>query len=166
VTGRIILTAEEMRAAEARAIAAGTPVEALMDRAGNAAAEAIRRFAGPVPALVLCGPGNNGGDGYVVARVLREQGVDVRVAALAEPATPAARAAGRAWGGDVSTLAEVAPASLLIDALFGTGRRACGSWRGRPGFAPRSTCRAGSRATTAACCRRCRTSTSPSPSRR
>jgi hydroxyethylthiazole kinase-like uncharacterized protein yjeF len=121
VSGRAVLTAQEMRAAEARAIAAGTPVETLMERAGTAAAEAIRRFAGPVPALVLCGPGNNGGDGYVVARVLREQGVDIRVAALVEPATPAARAARRGWGGEVSTLAEAAPARLLIDALFGTG---------------------------------------------
>ena len=67
MTGRIILTAGEMRAAEAQAIADGTPVETLMERAGVAAAEAIWRFAGPLPALVLCGPGNNGGDGYVVA---------------------------------------------------------------------------------------------------
>ena len=70
MTGRVILTAAEMRAAEAAAIAAGTPVEELMERAGKAAAEAIWRYAGPLPALVLCGPGNNGGDGYVIAREL------------------------------------------------------------------------------------------------
>ena len=58
-----ILTAEEMRAAEQRAIDAGDSVEALMERAGTAAAEAIWRFGGPLPSLVLCGPGNNGGDG-------------------------------------------------------------------------------------------------------
>jgi NAD(P)H-hydrate repair Nnr-like enzyme with NAD(P)H-hydrate epimerase domain len=92
VTGRTILTAAEMRAAEERSIASGTPVETLMDRAGLGAAEAIWRYAGPLPALVLCGPGNNGGDGYVIARALRERGVAVRVAALGEPQSPAARA--------------------------------------------------------------------------
>ncbi len=59
----VILTAAEMRAAEAAAIDAGTAVEILMERAGAAAAEAAWRFAGPLPTLVLCGPGNNGGDG-------------------------------------------------------------------------------------------------------
>jgi len=87
---RPILTAEAMRAAEQAAVAAGTPVEELMERAGAAMAEAVYRYAGPVPALVLCGPGNNGGDGYVAARHLAERGVEVRVAALAEPKTEAA----------------------------------------------------------------------------
>jgi hydroxyethylthiazole kinase-like uncharacterized protein yjeF len=118
---RPIMTADEMRAAEAAAIAAGTPVETLMERAGAAAAEAIWRYAGPVPALVLCGPGNNGGDGYVVARHLRARGVDVRVAALTEPKSRAARAARNAWDGPVASLADAVPAPLLIDALFGTG---------------------------------------------
>jgi len=123
VNGRNILTAEEMRAAEACAIAAGTSVETLMERAGLAAAEAVWRFAGPLPALVLCGPGNNGGDGYVIARALRDRGVDVRIAALAEPAGDAARAAHDAWGGPVDALEEAEAAPLLIDALFGTGLR-------------------------------------------
>ena len=57
VRTRPIPTAAEMRAAEEAAIAAGTPVEELMERAGKAAAEAIWRYAGPLPALVLCGPG-------------------------------------------------------------------------------------------------------------
>jgi hydroxyethylthiazole kinase-like uncharacterized protein yjeF len=102
---RPILTAEEMRAAEARAIAAGTSAETLMDRAGSAAAEAIWRFAGPLPALVLCGPGNNGGDGHVIARRLEERGVRVRVAEY----------------GDPDALAQAESAPLLVDALFGTG---------------------------------------------
>ena len=118
---RIILTAEEMRAAEAAAIAAGTPVETLMERAGKAAAEAIWRYAGPLPALVLCGPGNNGGDGYVVARELAARGMPVRVAALAEPKSAAARAARESWGGEAGAFAEAQAAPLLIDALFGTG---------------------------------------------
>ncbi|HEU0100002.1 MAG TPA: NAD(P)H-hydrate dehydratase [Allosphingosinicella sp.] len=118
---RPILTAAEMRAAEAAAIAAGTPAAELMERAGAGAAEAVWRFAGPLPALVLCGPGNNGGDGYVIARRLAERGADVRVAALGEPGTPEARAARAAWQGVVQPLAEAAPAPLLVDALFGTG---------------------------------------------
>ena len=121
MTDRVILTAAEMRAAEEAAIAAGTPVELLMERAGKAAADAIWRFAGPLPALVLCGPGNNGGDGYVIARELAARGVAVRVAALGEPRTPAASAARAGWAGPVETLGEAAPAALLIDSLFGTG---------------------------------------------
>ena len=102
-------------------MAAGTPVETLMERAGIAAAEAIRRFAGPLPALVLCGPGNNGGDGYVIARELRNHGADVRVAAPGEPRSEAARAARTAWSGPVGSIGEAEPAPLLVAALFGTG---------------------------------------------
>jgi len=119
--GGLILTAAEMRAAEERAIAAGTPVELLMERAGAAATEAIWRYAGPVRTLVLCGPGNNGGDGYVIARLLAERGANVEVAALAEAATPAAQAARDGWSGPVVPLGGARPAPLLIDALFGTG---------------------------------------------
>ena len=121
MTGRPILTATQLRAAEAAAIAAGTPARILMERAGEAAAEAILRFAGPLPALILCGPGNNGGDGYVVARRLRERGAEVRVAALAAPGTPDAAEARARWTGNVESLAEARSAPLLVDALFGTG---------------------------------------------
>jgi hydroxyethylthiazole kinase-like uncharacterized protein yjeF len=121
IHARPILTAAEMRAAEAAAIAAGTAEETLMERAGAAAAEAILRYAGTMPALVLCGPGNNGGDGYVIARLLAERGNAVRVAAAGEPATPAARAARRRWPGAVEGLGEAKPAARLIDARFGTG---------------------------------------------
>lgn len=121
MSGRPILTAAEMRAAEEAAIAAGTSVDELMDRAGRAAAEAIWRYAGPLRALVLCGPGNNGGDGYVIARELRARGVGVRVAALSEPESPAARNARDGWAGPVEALADAKAAPLLIDALFGTG---------------------------------------------
>jgi hydroxyethylthiazole kinase-like uncharacterized protein yjeF len=119
--GRVILTASEMRAAETLVIEAGTSVETLMERAGSSAAEALCRYAGPRPALILCGPGNNGGDGYVVARLLRERGIDVRVAALAEPASKAARWARSTWQGEVTSLDQAVGAPILVDALFGTG---------------------------------------------
>lgn len=121
---RPILTAEQMRTAEQAAIDGGTSVEQLMERAGAALAEAAYRFAGPLPALILCGPGNNGGDGYVAARRLAERGTPVRVAALAEPASEAARWARSQWTGEVEQLSsDTKPAPLLIDALFGTGLR-------------------------------------------
>src|SRR5437868_13105154 len=122
MSGRLILSTDAMRAAEQRAIDGGTSVEALMERAGTALAEAAFRFAGPMPALILCGPGNNGGDGYVAARFLAEGGVQVRVAALAEPKSDAARQARSAWQGAVELLSsETLSAPLVIDALFGTG---------------------------------------------
>jgi hydroxyethylthiazole kinase-like uncharacterized protein yjeF len=122
MTGRPILTAAEMRAAEQAAIDGGTSVEQLMERAGAGLAGAAYRFAGPLPALVLCGSGNNGGDGYVAARHLKARGVEVRVAALSEPTSEAAQWARSQWDGEVEALSEnAAQAPLVIDALFGTG---------------------------------------------
>ena len=122
MSGRPILTAQAMRVAEQAAIDGGTTVEQLMERAGAALAEAVYRFAGPMPALVLCGPGNNGGDGYVAARHLAERGVKVRVAALAEPSSDASRWARSQWNGEVEPLSgDTEPGPLVIDALFGTG---------------------------------------------
>jgi len=119
---RPILTADKIRAAEQAAIDAGSSVGELMERAGAALAEAAYRFAGPLPALILCGPGNNGGDGYVAARYLAERGVAARVAALADPKGEAAIAARAQWAGEVEPLtADTKGAPLLIDALFGTG---------------------------------------------
>jgi hydroxyethylthiazole kinase-like uncharacterized protein yjeF len=119
---RPILTAHAMRLAEQAAIDGGTKVEELMERAGTALAEAAYRFAGPMPVLVLCGPGNNGGDGYVAARQLAERGVAVRVAALSEPRSDAATWARSQWTRDVETLSEETTGEpLLIDCLFGTG---------------------------------------------
>lgn len=122
MTGRPILTAEKMRAAEQRAIDGGTSVEELMERAGAALAEAAYRFAGPTPALVLCGPGNNGGDGYVAARHLLSRGIPVRIAAISEPKSDAAKWVRSEWSGEIEMLSNTtAPAALLIDCLFGTG---------------------------------------------
>ncbi|MGN6588759.1 MAG: NAD(P)H-hydrate epimerase, partial [Sphingomicrobium sp.] len=119
---RSILTAEAMRAAEEAAIHGGNTVETLMERAGAALAEAAYRFAGPMPTLILCGPGNNGGDGYVAARHLAAPGIEVRIAALAEPGSDASKWARSEWKGVVEPLSgSTAAAPLLIDCLFGTG---------------------------------------------
>src|SRR6185312_3604854 len=113
--GRPIITAAAMRAAEQAAIDAGISVAQLMERAGAALGEAAYRFAGPLPALVLCGPGNNGGDGYVAAPYLAVRGVAVRVAALTEPKSAAAKWARSQWSGDVEQLsAETQSAPLVI----------------------------------------------------
>ncbi len=124
--GAPVLTAAAMRAAEERAIAAGSSVTELMERAGKGVAEWVHRLAAGSEVLILCGPGNNGGDGYVAARVLAGRGVPVRVAALGEPKTEAAAAARAAWGGVVETLPHGLPdqhsyAPVVVDAVFGTG---------------------------------------------
>lgn len=118
---RPILTNEQMRAAEAAIIAAGTPETELMLRAGQALAEAVSLYAGPRQTLILCGPGNNGGDGYVAARQLANRGYPVRVAALAEPGTDAARWARKQWGGPVGQFEDATAAPIVVDCLFGTG---------------------------------------------
>ncbi len=119
--GAALLYPAEMRGAEAAAIAGGVPALALMGRASAAAATVIRRFAGRRAVLVLCGPGNNGGDGYGIAVALRAAGWPVTVAADAAPiGEPAATMAAR-WGGAVVPLADAAPAPLVVDALYGTG---------------------------------------------
>ena len=122
--GAPILTAAQMRAAEDRAIAAGSSVSELMERAGAGVATAVHRLAAGSQVLILCGPGNNGGDGYVAARVLTGRGMDVRVAALGDPRTEAAAEARKGWTGSVEPfsgeLAEEHP-PVLVDAIFGTG---------------------------------------------
>ena len=118
---RPILTAEQMRAAEAAAIKASTPETELMERAGRALAEAARLYAGPRETLILCGPGNNGGDGYAAARHLKQAGYPVRVAALAEPSAEAARWARDQWDGPIEPFEAATEAPIVIDCLFGTG---------------------------------------------
>jgi len=116
-----ILTAAEMRAAEHQAMAGGISVDTLMERAGAAIAEAVWRIAGGSDILILCGPGNNGGDGYVAARLLRQRGAQVRVAAFAPPKVEAASRAAALWDGPVEPLAGAKKAATVVDALFGTG---------------------------------------------
>ncbi|NNC72157.1 MAG: NAD(P)H-hydrate dehydratase [Sphingomonadaceae bacterium] len=121
MTGRSILTAAETLAAEETAMAQGVGVDELMERAGRAVADAAWRLAGKTPTLILCGPGNNGGDGYVAARLLAERGCEVRIASLGDPKTDAAIAMRQRWEGTVEPIAGAKGAPLVIDALFGTG---------------------------------------------
>jgi hydroxyethylthiazole kinase-like uncharacterized protein yjeF len=121
-----LYTVAELRALEQAAQAELAPGE-LMRRAGRAAAEVI---AGRLPpgqgrVVVICGPGNNGGDGYVCALELRQRGVDVLCVALAEAATIDAGAASARWteaGGRTSTaLPPAGGFDAVVDALFGIG---------------------------------------------
>lgn len=80
-----LLGVAEMAAADRAAMAQGTPGLSLMEAAGRAVARAVMRLFPPQRVLVLAGPGNNGGDGYVAARYLLERGWPVAVAPLAPP---------------------------------------------------------------------------------
>lgn len=113
-----VLTVAQMRAAEQALIDGGESVESLMERAGAGAADWVWRMAAGRAVTVLCGPGNNGGDGYVIARELVRRGTAVAVVAPVEPGTGAAAAARRSWGG---TVAERGAGGVLVDCLFGSG---------------------------------------------
>ncbi|GEJ57179.1 bifunctional NAD(P)H-hydrate repair enzyme [Anaeromyxobacter diazotrophicus] len=126
------MTAAEMRAIDGAAIAGGVPGMALMERAGAAVARAALVLRGPGGRVVaLCGGGNNGGDGYVAARVLAEAGVPVSAVAIAAPDAlrgdaRAAHEAAVRGGVGVAPGAELAalragPGDVLLDALLGTG---------------------------------------------
>jgi ADP-dependent NAD(P)H-hydrate dehydratase / NAD(P)H-hydrate epimerase len=122
---KALLTPPQMGEADRVTIAGGIPGIAMMEKAGQAVADAVSRHWPPRPVIVLCGPGNNGGDGFVAARVLAERGWKVRVALLGEVATlrgDAAEAAAR-WTGPIETLAPetLDGAGLAIDAIFGAG---------------------------------------------
>ncbi len=116
-----ILSVAQMRAAEDRVIATGVSIDALMQRAGKGAAQWVWRMAAGRPVTVLCGPGNNGGDGYVIAEDLRARGLAVFVIAAAAPATAAARNARSLWQGEVLALGSKTPCGVFVDCLFGSG---------------------------------------------
>lgn len=128
--GELLLTPSEMARADALTIAGGIPGARLMDNAGYAVADAIcARFSQGSRAVVLCGMGNNGGDGFVIARVLKARGFAVRVAlALPEGRTTRdlkgdAAGAERAWRGDTvpATPDVFGGARVIVDALYGAG---------------------------------------------
>ncbi|TRD12504.1 NAD(P)H-hydrate dehydratase [Erythrobacter insulae] len=116
-----ILTVAQMQAAEQAIFDAGTSVEDLMEIAAGGAAQWVRRIAAGRGVTVLCGPGNNGGDGYVIARRLRESGNSVQIVAPMAPATDAAKAARKAWGGAVATSGGGITGEVFVDCLFGSG---------------------------------------------
>ncbi|WP_294304567.1 NAD(P)H-hydrate dehydratase [uncultured Sphingomonas sp.] len=121
IDGLPVLTAAEIRAAEQAAMVGDATEATLMDRAGSAIAQAAARLAAGREILVLCGPGNNGGDGYIAAAALKRQGLAVRVAASEAPRSAGARRAAEIWGGAVESLNGAEPAPVLVDAIFGTG---------------------------------------------
>lgn len=117
-----ILTTSQMAKADAFAVAHGVESLTLMENAGRAVADAIVARFKPCAVAVLCGPGNNGGDGFVVARLLDEEGFTVRVAHDADPKGDAAVMSER-WKGTRVALTPSAldGARLVVDALFGAG---------------------------------------------
>lgn len=121
-----LLTTTEMAAADRLAIASGVPSLDLMARAGEAVAEAAGTMVGiGARILVLAGPGNNGGDAFVAARRLAEQGYRVRLALLGDRGAlkgDAAHFAAR-WPGSIEAVAAgcVRDCDLVIDGLFGAG---------------------------------------------
>jgi hydroxyethylthiazole kinase-like uncharacterized protein yjeF len=120
-----ILTVAEMGQADRLAEEGGVPSLRLMENAGAAVARAVQAHDPNAAVLVLCGPGNNGGDGFAAAALLRERGLEVRVACLVEPAALKGDAAHMAqrWGGPVTGLGSLSfdGMTIIVDALFGAG---------------------------------------------
>lgn len=120
-----LLTTRQMAQADRLTIAGGTPGIELMENAGRAVADAVSaRFRADRSVLVAAGPGNNGGDGFVAARLLRERGYPVRLMLLGDRSRlkgDAALAAAR-WDGEVEPASgDLGSPDVVIDALFGAG---------------------------------------------
>lgn len=124
--GLELLTAAEMARADQLTIAGGVSGLTLMENAGRAVAEEAAQMAKPGARIaVLCGPGNNGGDGFVAARLLRERGYSVSLALLGPREALKGDAAhmASAWNGPIWPMSPsfAEDAALAIDALFGAG---------------------------------------------
>src|SRR5438067_7131021 len=120
-----LLTPQQMGEADRLTIAGGIAGTVLMENAGRAVADAVSRRWPKQKVLVLCGLGNNGGDGFVAARMLAERGWPVRLALLGarDALKGDAAAAAARWTGPVEPLAPgaIGDATLIIDAIFGAG---------------------------------------------
>ncbi len=121
-----LLSTAEMARADRITIESGTPGRVLMERAGRAVADCAMRLLAPGGrVLVLCGPGNNGGDGFVAARMLAGRGFEVRLGLLGAPDRLSGDAAWAAstWdgGSGAAELCSPESADLVVDALFGAG---------------------------------------------
>jgi NAD(P)H-hydrate epimerase len=121
----VLLSVAQMQEAERLAMAAGTPGSVLMQRAGEAVAREIARRFAPQPIAILCGPGNNGGDGFVVAFELAKSGWPVRLALYGDAGglRGDARTHAQRWTGGTEPLTPrvIENAALVVDALFGSG---------------------------------------------
>src|SRR5256714_3225604 len=120
-----LLTPDQMAECDRLTIASGIAGIALMEKAGRAVADGVARHPLGTRVLVVAGPGNNGGDGFVAARVLAERGYQVRVMLLGETGAlrgDAAEAAGL-WRRSIEPAKPdaVAGADVIVDALFGAG---------------------------------------------
>ncbi len=121
----VLLTNSEMYEADRLAMAGGVAGEILMENAGRACADEICRRYAAQPTVVACGIGNNGGDGFVIARLLAHRGWSVKVLVAGEPARLSGDAATmfRRWHGETGTLTPegLVGAGLVVDALYGAG---------------------------------------------
>ncbi len=115
-----VLSVGQMRAAERAAVQAGVSEWELMQRAGKGAAERVRRLAAGRSVTVLCGPGNNGGDGYVIAQRLAQAGLTVTVIAPEQPRTATAQKAREQFAGAVASDGRLTD-PIIVDCLFGYG---------------------------------------------
>ena len=123
-----LLTAEEMGRAEQIAAAAGLPTLTMVENAGRCVAEeVVRRYPRGSRVVVLCGPGNNGGDGFVCARYLRERGYHVRLALLGrqEDLKRDPKEMARRWDEAIEPMTpqSLEGAQIVVDAIYGTGLR-------------------------------------------
>ena len=120
-----LLTSQEMQRADQLAVVAGISSLELMENAGTAVAREIEQRWSFRPVVVLCGPGNNGGDGFVAARRLADAGWAVRIALLGprDGLAGEARHHAERWLGPVEPLvpAAIDGADLVVDAIFGAG---------------------------------------------
>ncbi|MBV8881509.1 MAG: NAD(P)H-hydrate epimerase [Planctomycetaceae bacterium] len=122
------VTREQMREIDRRAIEERKiPVDTLMAAAGKAVADLVEeRISRDCPIVAVCGRGNNGGDGFVAARLLAEREYEVEILSI-ERSYDASTAAGRAWRAaqespiDFVGRFKTRPMACIIDALFGTG---------------------------------------------